>query len=518
MSPSKQPESLTRKTLAGSAWSALSTVGRQLLSFASVAVLARVLGPAVYGLMGMTSLLTVFLLNFRDMGMSAAIIRDAGMPPRLLSALFWMNAAMGVVLTVVVMAVAGPFADFFHEPALVAVMRGVAPSFLIASLGIVHNALLTREMKFDSIARADMVAVLLSYATAVTMALSGGGVWSLVIANLVNSVVATACYWYFARWTPRLEWDGPGVRSVLGFSLNLTGFGFVNYFARNADNIVVGRALGSVSLGYYQMAYNLMLYPIQNISSVLSQVLLPAFSRMQDDDARFRAAYLRSSMLIGLITFPVMAGMAVVADPFVRVLLGVKWVPVIPVFQILAPVGLVQSVCSSCGQIYIVKGRTGRVFAVATYAAAICVVAFLIGVGYGMVGVAVAYAVAFLSLVLFPVLSLAFRLIDLSVWLYVRKLFPQFAITMVMVAVCLLWRWLLHATTGVSPNVDLFSTAAIGCIVYLGLMLRLRPEVMAELEVAIEHTDQIVIAEAYAKACSLVGRTWRPGVATPLSA
>ena len=155
--------------------------------------------------------------------------------------------------------------------------------------------------------------------------------------------------------------DTNEIRSVSRFSLNLSGFGVINYFARNADNdIIVGRSLGQVSSSsYYQMAYTLMLYPIQNISSMISQVLLPAFSAIQSDDERLRSAYVRSCMLIGLVTFPLMAGLAVVADPFVRVVLGTKWIPAIRVFQILAPVGLIQSIQTTGGSIFVAKGRSG---------------------------------------------------------------------------------------------------------------------------------------------------------------
>ncbi len=146
------------------------------------------------------------------------------------------------------------------------------------------------------------------------------------------------------------------------FSLNLSGFGIVNYASRNADNLIIGRVLGSIQLGYYQMAYNLMLAPIQNISSVISQVAYPAFSRIQDDNERFRSAYVRSCALIALVTFPVMAGLAVIADPLVRVILGSKWIGAIRIFEILAPVGLLQSVQTTVGQIYTAKARTDWMF------------------------------------------------------------------------------------------------------------------------------------------------------------
>lgn len=475
-------ETLTRKAFVGTGWSALSNLARQSLSMVSVAILARLLGPSAYGLMGMAALILTFLANFRDLGTAGAIIQRPHVSKRLLSSLFWVNCLLGVILFLAGLAAAAPAARFFHEPKLFSILQAISVTFCLTTVGSVPNALLARRMAFDKIAIGDFVSALLGYCVAIPCAFAGLGVWSLVIGNLAGAAAGTTLYWTFSRWHPSWEFDVAELRSVSRFSLNLAGSGVVNYFSRNADNVVVGRILGSNQLGYYQMAYNLFLFPMQNVTSVIAQVLNPAFSKIQDDNERFRSAYVRSCMLIGLVTFPLMAGLGVVADPFVRTLLGEKWAQVIPILAVLVPVGFCQSIQSTTGQIYIAKGRTDLMFRWSLYATSIFVASFLIGVRWGATGVASAYAISYFTLVLYPALWIAFRLIDLSVAEFGRRLLPQITITLAMTACCFGWINVLRAAGVSNPLVHLTSTVVIGAAVYIGAMLTIRPLVIMDLE------------------------------------
>lgn len=500
-------DSLTSKTLYATGWSAMASFGRQALSLASVAILARLLGPSAYGLMAMAVLITNFLVNFRDLGTASAVVQRVSVSRRMLSSLFWVNLGLGVLLCIVVLGVAGSASVFFHKPELKGILQALGFSFFIAAASAVHSAILRREMAFKKLAIADLGAAVAGYIVAISCALAGMGVWSLVLANLASSLVTTMLVWLFCDWRPSFEFDMGEVRSTTGFSLNLSGFGLVNYFTRNADNVVVGRFLGSEQLGFYQMAYTLMLYPLQNISAVIAQVLIPAFSRIQNDNERFRSAYVRSLMLIGLITFPVMAGLGVVADPFVRAVLGPKWIPVIPVFQILASVGLVQSVQTTVGQIYVAKGRTDWMFRWGLANAIISVIAFLIGVRYGIKGVAIAYFAAYFSFTLYSGFAIPFRLIELRFGDFARQLWPQIAITIVMAAVCFVWLLGLGLVPVTNAWTLLVSTSAIGFCTYVFLLLRFRPAVVGYFEDVLEHQGQsplfrrvLLVTRVWAKA------------------
>jgi PST family polysaccharide transporter len=427
-------------------------------------------------------IITGFISNFRDLGTATAIIQRRTVPQVFLSSVFWLNVAVGAAMCLLVAGSGTLAGTFFHNPEVTPVLRVLSLSLLIASCGVVHLAILIREMQFKALGIVDLGAALASYIVALSGALTGMGVWSLVLASITSSLVSTLGYWMCARFRPHFEFDVLEVKSIARFSSNLSAFGIVNYAYRNADNLIVARVLGSTQLGYYNMAYNLMLTPIANISSVIAQVLFPAFSKIQDDNARFRHAYVRACMLIALLTFPVMAGLGVVADPMMRTLLGSKWIGAIRPFQILALVGLVQSLYTTCGLIYQAKGRTDWMFRWGLVVLAVTVAAFLIGAHFGISGVAAAYTIAFVAILTVPGFAIPFRLIDLSVWDFGIALFPQLLITACMVVVCVLWQIALAALHFNMQWVVLISTCIIGAGIYIGALVVIRPRVLGFVE------------------------------------
>ncbi len=477
-----QQPSLTAKAVRGTVWSAISTGGKQLLTIASVATVARKLGPGAYGVMGMAGLLLLLVSMLRDLGTGVAIIQKSTLSKRLLSSLFWVNVLTGMVAASIV-AISAPFmARFFHQPLLMPILTVLSISFVLTATGVVHNSLLYREMQYQKLAIADLSAAALTYLVALSFAYSGFGVWSLVFANLTSALSATLFYWLACRWRPSLILDRKEVESVLGFSLNLTGFVFFNFFSRNADNIIVGKFRGDAELGNYSMAYNLMLAPMSNITAVIAQVTFPAFARIQDDISRFRSAYMRQLMLIGLITFPLMAGMGVLADPLIRAVLKDKWAGAIPIFQILAPVGLVQSIWTMIGTICNARGRTDLMFRMGLGTSVVLVIAFLIGVRYGAVGVAAAYAITFLGVITYPTFAMGLRLIELRFRDLALSLLPQLLITLAMALTCLAWLWILTMGGITNPWVKLLTTSPIGAIAYIAMIIGFRPAVLDVLE------------------------------------
>jgi PST family polysaccharide transporter len=208
-------------------------------------------------------------------------------------------------------------------------------------------------------------------------------------------------------------------------------------------------------------------------------------------------------MLIGLVTFPIMAGLGVVAEPFILVMLGEKWTPVIPIFRVLAAVGVFQSVQTTVGQIYIAKSRTDLMLYVGLANTAVSVAAFFIGVQYGVLGVAIAYAVAYFSAMLFVSLLPAFRLIALPFREFVWRLFPQLAITLTMSGVCLLWLLSLGAFSQFGPVFQLASTVLLGACTYIFLILRLRPAVFGHLEEIAGQDPESKLARLVSRAGSI---------------
>ena len=469
----EKSQSLTARTVSGAAWSAIGSIGQQLFSLVGTVILARLLAPADYGLVGMAMVVIAFVMVFRDLGTSAAVIQRPVLTDEFVSTLFWINLLFGLGACFTGVLLAPAIAAFYQTPALAPVMRALSLSLFTASFGIVPAALLSRQLAFRKIALAEIACIATSTTLAVVMALRNHGVWSLVIANLVRTAIESVLFFALCSWRPRFFFRPAEIRRVYSFSANLVGFQLVNYFTRNADKLIIGRYLGSASLGHYQLAYQLMLYPIQSITGVLGRVLFPAFAQVQDDHQRFRPAYLQACVTIATLTFPMMLGLTAVAGPFVEVFFGPKWRPVGMLLTVLAPVGMVQSVASTVGGIYMAKGRTQLMFRVGTAASILVVASFALGLRWGVLGVTTAYAIVSITITPF-LLHIAISLIELPLSTLIRKLAPVLGFSLLMLLPVVLLRLALER--GAYPDsLILGSAVALGVMLHAVSLLYWRP-------------------------------------------
>jgi PST family polysaccharide transporter len=330
-----------------------------------------------------------------------------------LSTIFWLNAATGLCIAAALFAVAPLIAAFYQEPRVTNVVRVLSFSLVISGFGGLQQALLERQLSFRTLAKVEMFSTLLGAVVSIVLAAAGFGVWSLVFQALTQTLVVVLLVWSVSTWRPGLMFGWNVVRSVSGFGLNLTGFQVVNYTFRNIDNLLIGRYLGSNDLGIYNLAYRVMFFPLLTISDVIGRVMFPVYAHVQDDDARLRRYYLKAGGAIAFVSFPMMLGMMAVAGPFVSAVFGEKWTRVTVLLLILAPVGMVQSIGTTVGSIYLVKARTDTMLKWSIAASIVVTIAVAIGLQWGMVGVAIGYAIAALLLA-YPGVVLPFRMIDLK--------------------------------------------------------------------------------------------------------
>ena len=469
---------LREKAVSGVKWSTVSQAGRFVTQLLTTVILARLLAPSDFGLVGMAMVVIGFIGIFKDLGTSAAIIQRKELSESLLSSIFWVNAGFGASATFLLFLFAPLGGLFYQEPRVVIILQVLSTSFFISGLGILHQALLERSVSFDKLARLEIISVVLGAIVGVGLAFANAGVWSLVVQTLTTVTLTTVLLWRYSAWRPLRVFEMSEIKAVSRFSLNLTGFNIFNYFARNADYLLIGRFLGAQDLGYYTMAYRILLFPLQNISAVVGRVLYPVLSTIQDDDSRFTYAYLKVVRSISLITFPLMMGVLAVAKPFVLVFLGEKWQPVILLIMILAPVGLIQSIGTTVGTIYQVKGRTDWMFLWGLGSGTLAFIAFLIGLRWGISGVATAYAVA--SFILFyPSFSIPFRLIDLSFSKLLRVLVKPLLNSLIMYLLVIALEYLLPKN--ISDEILLGLSIGFGGIIYITLNWLTNREQLLEL-------------------------------------
>ncbi|HIF23760.1 MAG TPA: MOP flippase family protein [Gemmatimonadetes bacterium] len=460
--------SLGRQATSGFAWTGLQRLTEQGTQFVVGIILARLLTPDDFGLLGMVLVFTGFATVLSDLGLGSALVQRVETTADHFDAVFWTSAFVGLLLTGFGMLASPWVAAFFNQPAVQPIMAFISLGFVFSTLGVIQSSLLKRAMDFKRLALIGLSGRILIGVVGVAMALLGYGVWSLAVPIVVSQAYSTLMLWIAGpRWRPQLSFRWSALRSLFGFSSNLLGFSTLNYWLRNADNFLIGKVLGSAALGLYTRAYSLMMVPVTQASGVISKVLFPAFSQIQDDPDRLRAIYLRVVRVVALVVAPIMVGLAITARPFVLVVLGEQWEPMIPVLRILAIVGLLQSINALGSNIYLGTGRTDLAFKVGGGFSVVGVLTIIIGLRSGIVGVAAWYAGS-TALQFIVQQQIALRLVDGNLWDVARAVASVSACTVAMALGVIAVGKLLPS---VWPMVGLLGAqVTAGAIVYFALL------------------------------------------------
>ena len=455
---------LRPRVVSGIKWLAVSQVGRQAAQLIITVILARLLSASDFGLLAMAMVVIGFINIFKDLGTSAAVIRQKDLSDSLLSSVFWVNVGFGAIAMLALFLMAPIAGLFYQEPEVISVLRVLSTTFFISGFGILHQSLLERSLSFDVLAKLEFASVVFGAIVGLILALLNKGVWSLVFQSLSSVSLVTVLLWLASSWRPRRKLDWREVKTVSRFGMNLAGFNIFNYFTRNADYLLIGRYLGSQELGYYTLAYRVLLFPVQAISAVIGRVLYPVLSSAQDDRVRFSNIYLKLVRSIAFVTFPLMLGLFAVANPFVRSFFGNVWLPVVPLIVIFTPVGLIQSIATTVGLIYQAMGKTDLLFRWGAASGFLTMIAFTIGVSWGIAGVAISYAIASIILA-YPGFSIPFKIVDLRISQMLREVFLPLLNSGLMLAVLLLFRNIFFPIS-MAVEVELLIAGVIGAGFY----------------------------------------------------
>ena len=363
-----------------------------LLRMGSLVLLARLLDPKDFGLVGMVTVFTGVLGLFRDFGLSAAAVQRTTITDEQISALFWINILLGVLLALVALAMAPAIAAFYHEPQLFWVTAVLATGFLFNAAGVQHSALLERQMRFTALAVISIVSLSVGTATAVGGASAGYGYWALVAMSVIQPLIATTGVWLTVRWLPSMRHSWAGIRSMVYFGGTLTLNGLVAYVAYNAEKVMIGRFWGADAIGIYGRAYQLVNLPTDNLNSAVGAVAFSALSRLQDDPIRLKNYFLKGFSLILGLTLPITIACALFADDVVFVLLGPKWKNTAEIVRLLAPTIAIFAIINPLGWLIYSIGLVARSLRIALVFAPIMIGACVIGLPYGPKGVAFAYS------------------------------------------------------------------------------------------------------------------------------
>ncbi|MDI6827162.1 MAG: MOP flippase family protein [Armatimonadota bacterium] len=432
----KQPtaNAFKNKTIRGIGWSVAGQLSNQALTIITTVILARLLSPREFGLLAMVIVITSFANLFSEMGFGSALVQRQNIRQEHLSSVFWLNVAAGLLLTIAFIICSPLISSFYGESILKPLTLLISANFAVGSLSIVQRTNFVKTLNFRKLFIVETTAVAISGLVAIALAYAGAGVWSLAVQSVVLTSVTTLMLWLLSGWRPSLIFRLDAIKDLLGFSANLFGTDVLNYWVRNIDYLLIGRFIGSNPLGIYKNAYQIMLFPLTNVSRVISRVMFPALSIIQDEKARVRSIYLQITRTIALITFPMMIGLFVVVKPFVLAIFGTKWSDMIPVLRVLSVVGMMQSIGTLNGNLYLSQGRADLQFKVSLFVKATAVLGIVIGLRWGILGVAIGYAVASI-LNSYPAFYFAGRLVDLSYWRLWRNLLGVVSCSVAMAAI-----------------------------------------------------------------------------------
>jgi O-antigen/teichoic acid export membrane protein len=469
---------LRARVAQGLAWKMLTQLVGQGTRTAVGIILAHLLTPSEVGLAGMAVVFGGLAAIFTDLSLGTAIIQRPTITEDDRSTAFWTTLAAGVALTTGGILVAPLVGDFFSNSDVVPLFAATCLGFSLSAISVTQISLLTREMNFRSLELREIVATLAAAVVAVVVAVLGFGAWAIVTQSLAYLAISGVLLWTFSPWRPRFTYSMESLRTLGSFGGKTLISRVLSYLNLNADNLLVGRYLGSKSLGIYALAYNVMFLPLGRITQPIQQVLFAAFVRLQHDPLRLGQAWLRGNRIVSAIAVPAFIGMAVVAPEFVPVVLGSRWSQVVPVLQLLSLAGVAQSYQSLNWSVLQAMGKPGLLLTFMCFSTFVTVGGFVLGLHWGVVGVAGFYAIA-RGIALIVYTWLTCRITELSPMHFIRSHADVTVLALTMgVAVYAARLGLEHGS--VPQALQLVLLTLFGAGVYLALVATFTRDVIVE--------------------------------------
>jgi len=389
---------LKGRTIRGGAVTVASQIAQFAVTIVSTVVLARLLSPGDYGLVGMVVAVTGFLGLVKDSGLSMATVQRETVTRELISTVFWINIALGVAITLLCGLLAPGLVAFYREPRLYWITVALATTFVIDAAGAQHAALLRRQMRLKAVAAIDTLANVAGVAAGIGFAVAGFGYWALVAMQITRTAVGTVAAWIAEPWRPGRPRRRIGAGSMLRFGGYLTGTHLLGYGFRNADNVLIGWYWGANSLGLYQKAYSLLMLPISQVNAPFGSVAVATLSRIQSNPERQRRVFVRGYMHAASIILPIVVASTIFSSDIIRFVLGEQWTSAAGIFRLLAPAALIGALLSPVGWLFIAFGHTRQQLIASLVWTPVMILAFAVGLPYGPEGVAIAYSVTSLIL------------------------------------------------------------------------------------------------------------------------
>jgi len=473
-------ETLKEKATSGISWTAISQIGNQVLRVIIFILLARILSPEEFGLIGMVLAFTsygVILLNF---GFGTALIKEEGIDQEQWSTVFWFNLILGLFFVVLIWLVAPLISSFYNNPVLQGITYAIAITYLFYSLNILQNTKLTKEFNFKTLALVELISLIASGIVAIILAINGFGVWSLVIQQLSRSILETLILWIFEKWRPSFVFNWQKLKSLVGFSSNVFAMGTINHVTNNFDSLLIGKFEGEKMLGFYSRGYQLALTPVSNIGVIFAKVMFPTYSSIKDDKDRIERIYLLTNQAVAIAAFPLMIGLLFFADYLTYIVFGEKWMPMAFFFKLFSIIGLVASINSLVASMLWSVDKAKLCTYLELFRTIFKILGVSIGILWGAKGAAIGLTIG-LVINFFPSLYFSGRPLEIGLQKQLVNIFMPLACSLLLFAGI---HFIFHNLLSIDLyKVSWLSLSIMCCVVsYLGLMRIMRLEAFEQMK------------------------------------
>ena len=469
--------SLQKKAIGGVFWTVVDTFVLKGLSFIAMIILARWLGPAEFGLVGMVAVFIAIGASLTDSGMSASLIRTKNADDKDFSTVFILNLLLSCIVYLLLFFAAPFIADFFKQPILTSVLRVYCLSFVIAAFSSVQLARLNSSMHFKKIAKLNIPGTIVGILVGLLMGYWGYGVWAIVMMYLTTQFVQSISLWLSSSWRPSMKYSKDRAKYHYGFGYKLMLSGLLNTIFQNIYNVVIGRYYSVQELGYFERSKSFNNYPVTVITSVVSKVTYPLLAGIQDDLERVSQVYRKLMRLTFFIIAPVMLGFAAIAYPLFEFVLGEEWLPAVPFFQILCLASMFYPIHAFNLNVFKVYGRSDLFLKLEIVKKALITIGLIVGFQFGVIGL-VWSSVITNYIALFINTHYSADMINYSGKKQFMDMVPTFVTSGIMFGFVYLF---LKLTPNLSAIFQIVIGGAIGVILYLGMNKIIKTEPLSYL-------------------------------------
>ncbi len=377
---------LRDKAIKGVLWSLTERFGNQAIQFFIGLILARLLLPEDYGLIGMILVFISFAQVFVEGGFSSALIRKTNANDSDYSTVFWFNLIVASICYLLLFFSATFISCFFTEPKLILLTKVVGLNVIVNSLGIIQKTILIKNLNFKTQATINLSSIIISGFIGVYCAYSEFGVWALVIQNLSKNLVMSIAFWVSSNWRPKFIFSKSSFKELYGFGSNLLFSSLINVISENLYSIIIGKLYNAKSLGYYTRANQFQKLPVSSIYGAISAVSFPVLAEIQHEDIKLKEGYRSMIKLVAFVLFPIMAILISISKSMIHVVLTDKWLPSVPILQILCIVGAFYPLHAINLDILKVKGRSDLFFRLEIFKQILNVLMIVVSFKWGVIG------------------------------------------------------------------------------------------------------------------------------------